>query len=247
MELVIVVVVVAGLAVLVVFGRRSTVTVYEHQRGLRYDRGRLVGTVEPGHYRFWTSRTSIRMLDVRVRHIVVPGQEILTTDGVTVRVSLAASYEFADVTRAVNAAQSYEEALYTELQVGLRKLVGGATVDELLQERNDYGTRLLAECAPAAEALGLRLAQVDLRDLMFPGDLKRVFAQVVAAQKEGQASLERARGESAALRNLANAAQTVKDNPALLQLRLLQQLGNTTGNTIVLSLGDPGAVPPAQS
>jgi len=79
---------------------------------------------------------------------------------------------------------------------------------------------------------------------MFPGDLKRVFAQVVQARKEGQAALEKARGETAALRNLANAARLVDGNPALLQLRLLQQLGSATGNTIVLALGaTPGALP----
>jgi regulator of protease activity HflC (stomatin/prohibitin superfamily) len=56
---------------------------------------------------------------------------------------------------------------------------------------------------------------------MFPGEMKKVFAQVVKAQKEGQAALEKARGESAALRSLVSAARTMDDNPNLLQLRAL--------------------------
>jgi len=71
---------------------------------------------------------------------------------------------------------------------------------------------------------------------MFPGELKRTFAQVVTARKDGLAALERARGETAALRNLANAAKLVDANPALLQLRLLQQIAESAGNTIVLGL-----------
>jgi len=54
---------------------------------------------------------------------------------------------------------------------------------------------------------------------MFPGEMKKAFAQVVKAQKDGQAALEKARGETAALRSLANAARMMDDNPNLLQLR----------------------------
>ena len=77
---------------------------------------------------------------------------------------------------------------------------------------------------------------------MFPGELKRTFAQVVTARKEGLAALERARGETAALRNLANAARTMEGNPALMQLRVLQEIGKSPGNTVVLGL--PAAMSP---
>jgi regulator of protease activity HflC (stomatin/prohibitin superfamily) len=69
--------------------------------------------------------------------------------------------------------------------------------------------------------------------------MKKAFAQVVKAQKEGQAALEKARGETAALRNLANAARIMDDNPNLLQLRALQALADSSGNTLVFGL--PGA------
>jgi len=77
---------------------------------------------------------------------------------------------------------------------------------------------------------------VNLKDITFPGDLKKIYSQVVLAQKEGQAALERARGETAALRSLANAAQLVSANPALMQLRLLQQVAASSGNTIILGV-----------
>lgn len=78
---------------------------------------------------------------------------------------------------------------------------------------------------------------------MFPGELRRTFAQVVAARKEGLAALERARGETASLRNLANAARMMSANPTLLQLRLLQELGRSAGNTIVLGLSTTTPLP----
>lgn len=74
---------------------------------------------------------------------------------------------------------------------------------------------------------------------MFPADLKRAFAEVLKSKQEGQAALERARGESAALRNLANAAKLLEGNPALMNLRLIQSLSaaQTAGNTLVVMPG----------
>jgi hypothetical protein len=77
---------------------------------------------------------------------------------------------------------------------------------------------------------------------MFPGELKKVFAQVVKARQEGLAALERARGETA--RNLANAAALMEQRPALLHLRLLQSIGQASGNTVVLGMGaQPQTIP----
>jgi hypothetical protein len=79
---------------------------------------------------------------------------------------------------------------------------------------------------------------------MLPNDLKRAFADVLKAKQEGQAALERARGESAALRNLANAARVLEGNPALMNLRLMQSLtaAQHAGNTLVV--GVPGGFVP---
>jgi hypothetical protein len=82
---------------------------------------------------------------------------------------------------------------------------------------------------------------------MFPADLKRAFADVLKAKQEGQAALERARGESASLRNLANAARVLEGNPALMNLRLMQSLtaAQNAGNTVVLGL--PGGFVPLKN
>jgi len=85
-----------------------------------------------------------------------------------------------------------------------------------------------------------------------------VFSQVVRARHEGLAALERARGESAALRNLANAASLIEQRPALMQLRILQAIGQASGNTLVLGMNGaddivpvatkrPGTGPPASA
>jgi hypothetical protein len=91
------------------------------------------------------------------------------------------------------------------------------------------------------------LESVDVKDIMFPGDLKRIFSQVVKARKEGQAALEKARAETATLRHLANAASLIDRNPAILQLRLLQSVQDSSGNTLVLGMPPQSTPLPVRS
>src|SRR5256886_6016177 len=236
-------VVLVALAALVYWSPRR-VTVFEFERGLRYRRGRFVGTLPAGTHWVASRMGSITKVDIRPFVVTIPGQELLSSDGIGVKLSLVANVEVVDPAAAVNKVQNYTVALYTIIQVALRQIVSGRTLEDLIAGRADVGPEVLEASAEPALAFGLKIASVDVRDLMLPGDLKRIFAQEVAARKEGVAALEKARGETAALRNLANAARMVEDNPALLQLRLLQQLGATGGNTVVL--GTNAIVPVAK-
>lgn len=216
--------------------RFEHVTVFEYERGLRYDKGRFTKTVGPGRYWLVRNRSTIEKLDTRPTVVTVPGQEVITADGVSIRVSLAVEYAIVDPATAVNEHEDFANALYVAAQIALRELASKTEVDVLLERRGELGGELREKIVETASNLGLELRSVELKDLMFPGELRRTFAQVVAARKEGLAALERARGETAALRNLANAARTMAGNPALMHLRLIQELGKTPGNTIVLGL-----------
>ena len=236
---------IAGLIAVVLFLLFwSNKTVLEYQRALKYKNGRFVGVLGPGRHWFLKHSTMLRIVDFRPAFAVIPGQEVLSSDGITLKVSLAAKYEVTDVPKAVNEVENYVQALYVTLQIALRALIGSATVDELLEKRDDLGKRLTELASADVEELGLKLLSLDIKDIMLPGEVKRLFNQVVKARKEGQAALEKARGETAALRNLANAAKVLEDNPALMQLRVLQQFGDTTGNTLVMGMPDGNRVAP---
>lgn len=212
------------------------VTIFEYEKGLKYFRGRFTQVLEPGLYWYLPYYVLIHKIDVRPRFETLQGQEVLSSDAVTLKVSLAANYEITDPKVAVNEVQRYDQALYLELQLALRVIIGESDIDSILSSREEFSKKLLEAVQPKAAALGLRLISVNVRDIMFPGALKEVFAQVVTARKEGEAALERARGESAALRNLANAAKLIDTNPNLLQLRLIQALQESSGNTLILGM-----------
>lgn len=214
----------------------SRVTIFEYEKGIKYTKGKLVGVIESGAYWYIPMNTTIYKLDIRPRYVAVAGQEVLSSDGVTIKVSIAANYEIADPIMAINKIQDYQQALYLELQMALREIIGKKPIDDVTEGRADISKLLFDKSIKRVEALGLRLISVEIRDIMFPGALKQLFAQVVNARKEGQAALEKARGETAALRNLLNAAKMLENNPNLLQLRLLQAIDQSSGNTIVLGV-----------
>jgi regulator of protease activity HflC (stomatin/prohibitin superfamily) len=238
----------AAVAVLAVLGAVRKVlrraTVHDWEAGLLYRGGRFVRRLGPGTHLLLPFMDEVTTVDLRRRIATVAGQEVLSADGVGIKINVAVGYEVADPERAVHAAQSFEVSLHVAVQLALRAAVAAEPIDALLARRIDLGRRLAEAVAPEVEALGLRLHAAEVKDVMFPGELKRIFAEVVRAQKEGQAALERARGETAALRSLANAARLVEQSPGLMNLRVLQSVGGAAaaGGTVVLGVPQ-GLVP----
>lgn len=223
-------------------GRGRTVTVYQWERTLLFRHGVLVATLEPGRHRRWGSGYTARVVDIRPAVLQVPTQEVPTADGVTVKVTVAGQVTVTDPVAYVTATQDVYAALYLAVQVALRQLVSQVSVEEMLAGREELGVRL-TEGVRGLENLGVALERLELKDVILPADLKRAQGEVLIARAQGLASLERARGETAALRNLANAARMCADNPVLLQLRLLEQLSSGPSHTVVFGNPPLGAGP----
>lgn len=212
------------------------IVVQEWERVLLYRDGRFEEILEAGrHRRSRHRRSRVRVL-VRPRLLLVPGQEVLTADGLSVKVTLTAAVLTADPRRWHEAVEDADAFVYAALQIALREAVAARTLDELLAARGSLPDDVLAGAAAAAEAVGVVVASLSLRDVMVPAELRRAAAEVAVARAQGQAALERARSEVAATRALANAARMVAEQPALLQLRTLQAV-EAGGATVVLTTG----------
>jgi len=186
-------------------------------------------------------------MDLRRSFTLVAGQEVLTADNVALKLSLLVTHQVADPVKAMHETQNWATDLYNAAQLALRAVVGGVAVEALLNQRVEIGAQLLARVQADAAKIGINVHAVEVKDVIFPAELKRAFADALKAKQEGLAALERARGESAALRNLANAARVLEGNPALMNLRVLQSLSaaQSAGNTLVL--GVPGGFVPLKN
>jgi regulator of protease activity HflC (stomatin/prohibitin superfamily) len=210
------------------------IVVEEWERVLAYRDGRFVEVLGPGRHRRARRRQRFVRVVVRPRLLVVSGQEVPTADGLTVKVSLLATCRTADPRRWHEAVEGADDFVHAALQVALREAVAGRTLDELLAARESLPEELRTAVAARAEAVGVAVPDVAVRDVMLPAELRRAAAGVATARAEGLASLERARAEVAATRALANAARMVAEQPGLLQLRTLQAVA-AGGATVVLT------------
>jgi regulator of protease activity HflC (stomatin/prohibitin superfamily) len=238
--LLVIVVIVAAIAARLI----GSTTIHDYERGLRFVRGRFVGLADAGTLYYIKPSTEIRVLDVRPTSMTIEGQEVMTSDRVALKISLVARYVIGDAAAFVLSDSASGRTMYLDIQLGLREIVASRTLDEILAARTTIGPEILAIVAPQVMSIGIELTAVEVRDVMVPADLKRAFAAVIAARHEGAAALERARGETAALRSLANAGRMVGDNPGLLSLRVVQELSARGGNTVVLGLDGSTATLP---
>jgi regulator of protease activity HflC (stomatin/prohibitin superfamily) len=244
-EMLIVILIVAGLAWLLmckIF--RQVFLVPEGSTGLLYHHGLYVRRSNAGRHIVWGRGWTINLMDLRKTSLNVHSQDVLTADNVGLKVSLVVTYQVTDPVKAAHDTQNWLGDLYHAAQLALRGVVNGIAIEVLLNQRLEISTQLLARIQPEAAKMGVNILAIEVKDVTLPSDLKRAFADVLKAKQEGQAALERARGESASLRHLANAARVLEGNPALMNLRLMQATHNG-GHTLVL--GVPGGLVPLKS
>ena len=247
--LVVIVIAIFGTVIAVAVAKefRHAFLVPEDFAGRLYHKGKFVGVLGAGRHIRWGRYFRLGAQDLRKGALVVAGQEVLTADNVGLKISLLVNYQVADPAKAAHESQNWQSDLYNGAQLALRAVVSGVAVEALLNQRLELGAQLLARVQQDSAKIGINLLAVEVKDVMFPAELKRAFAEVLKAKQEGHAALERARGESASLRNLANAARVLEGNPALMNLRLMQSLSaaQSAGNTLVL--GMPGGFVPLKN
>jgi regulator of protease activity HflC (stomatin/prohibitin superfamily) len=218
--------------------------IQEFECGLLYRYGKFEVQLAAGRHVRRGLGYALATVDLRKQTFPVAGQEVLSADNVGLKISVAVTVQVADPLKAMHEVQDWRSHLYSAVQIALRALVAAQPVEALLSQRLEVGKQLLVAVQPEAAKFGIAVQAAEVKDVMFPGEVKKAFAEVLKAKQEGQAALERARGESDALRNLANAARLLESNPALQNLRLIQSL-NTAGNTVVM--GVPAGFVPLNS
>lgn len=233
---------------------RAKVTVFEWQTALLYRDGVYKRTLGPGKYRFFAPPHSWIVFDRRPQFLTVPGQEVLSRDALGFKITLVAEFEIEDPAKLVRAfpigsQMEVANAIYPLLQIPLREAAATYTLDEIIQSRDAVPELVRAASVERLSNAGVKLTKVAVRDIMVAKELRDAYAANAIAQKTSAAALERARGEVAAMRALANAARMAQGVPELMQLRALQAMQSSDGrHTVVFdfsgkSASSPGASP----
>src|SRR5262249_25008623 len=145
--------------------------VHEHERGLQYVQGRLVRTLSPGRYAFWVyPEASVEVLnvDMRLAQVAIVGQEVMTRDKGTLRLSLTVEYPVEDAALATHTVASVRDTIYLLVQLASREFVSGVTLDDLLGGRDTMTQYLHDSVAPKALRFGVRVERVGVKDVVLP-------------------------------------------------------------------------------
>ena len=201
-------------------------TINRDHVGVLFIDGKYVDTLSPGMYAFWRGVAEARVVEIDRREITadVSGQELMTADKVTLRLNALVTYRIVDAWQAVSTTDDVCQALYRETQLALRGVIGTRELDAFLSDKDAVAREIEQAVRVRAEALGLEISSVGIRDVILPGDMKDLMNKVIESRKAAEANLIMRREETAAMRSQANTAKLLADNPTLMRLRELEIL-----------------------
>lgn len=218
---------------------RSIREIKEFERGVLFSFGKFSRTMKPGWNIVLPIIQKLRIIDIRTKTVDVPEQEAITKDNVSVKINAVLYYKIFDASLSVITVQDYDYAVGQLAQTTMRNIVGTVTLDELLIDRENVSTKIQNIIDEATDPWGVKVENVELKDISLPEEMKRVLAKAAEAEREKAAVITKAVGEVEAAENLATAAKTLSSSPGALHIRTLATLNDISSdqsNTIIFAI-----------
>lgn len=213
--------------------------VNQYEGGVMMTMGRFVGVKGPGWRVVIPIFQQMRKVDLRVKAVDVPEQKAITKDNISVGVNAVIYYKVSDAAKAVLEVEDFRYAMSQLAQTTMRNAVGEVELDELLSQREQISNRIRTVVDEASDPWGIKVLNVELKDIALPENMERTIAKQAEAERERRAVIIRAEGEVIAADNMAKAAHTLAAAPGALHLRTLQSINDISSdqsNTIVFAV-----------
>ena len=202
--------------------------------------GAYIGTWSVGiHFKVPFLDRVVRRVNLKEQVMDFPPQPVITKDNVSIRINAVLYYSIFDAAKVIISVENYKFAVGQLAQTTMRNAVGAVTLDELLAQRDRISEEICKIIDEATDPWGIKVENVELKDISLPEEMKRVLAIAAEAEREKAAVITKAEGEAMAAENLAKAAETMTSTPGALHLRTLSTLSDISAdksNTIVVAL-----------
>ncbi|HVU26928.1 MAG TPA: slipin family protein [Verrucomicrobiae bacterium] len=196
----------------------------EYERGVIFRLGKLLDAKGPGVIFLIPVVDRMVKMDLRVVTIDVAKQEIMTKDNVPVTVDAVVYFRVINPTDAVVKVENYWKATSLIAQTTLRSVLGQASLDDLLSQRDSINAKLQEIIDRQTEPWGIKVTAVEVKDVALPDSMKRAMAKQAEAERERRAKVVNAEGEFQAAEKMVQAAAMIAKEPIALQLRYLQTM-----------------------
>ena len=228
----------AGIVLLVVI-LSSIIEIKEYERGIKFSKGKFKCGLEPGWHIIIPIFQSYKKIDIRTKAVDVPAQDAITKDNVSIKINAVLYYKIFDASKAIIAVENYFYAISQLAQTTMRNAVGAVTLDELLGQRDKISTEICRIIDELSDPWGIKVENVELKDVSLPEEMQRVIAKAAEAEREKLAVITKAKGEVEASENLSRAAENMAKVPGALHLRTLSTINDVSSdqsNTIIFAM-----------
>ena len=211
----------------------------EYERGILFQLGKYKKIMNPGWNIVLPIIQSFQKVDVRTKAVDVPEQDAITKDNVTIRINAVIYYNVFDAGKAIISVENFHYAVSQLAQTTMRNAVGTVSLDELLTQRDKISEEICKIIDEATDPWGIKVENVELKDVKLPEEMQRVMGKVAEAEREKQAVITKSAGEKEAAVNLAEAANVMGATPGALHLRTLSTLNDLSSdqsNTIIFAV-----------
>ena len=213
--------------------------VNQYQKGVKFMLGKYIGLMEPGWRLVFPIIQFYKKVDLRVKAVDVPNQEAITKDNISVSVNAVIYYKVAEADKSVLEVENFYYAISQLAQTTMRNAVGQVDLDDLLSQRDKVSESIRSIIDKATDPWGIKVNNVELKDITLPEEMKRVIGKQAEAEREKRAIIIKAEGEMIASGNMAKAARTLSEARGALHLRTLQSINDISSdqsNTIIFAV-----------
>lgn len=212
------------IVVLLAFLAAAIKILREYERGVVFTLGRFTGVKGPGLIILIPFVQQMVRVDLRVKVLDVPSQDVISHDNVSVRVNAVLYFRVVDAERATIQVEDYMGATSQLAQTTLRSVLGKHDLDEMLAERDKLNHDIQEILDVQTDAWGIKVANVEIKHVDINESMIRAIARQAEAERERRAKIINAEGEQQAAQKLAEAAEILSRQPQAMQLRYLGSL-----------------------
>lgn len=210
-----------------------------YERGVLFRFGKFSKILEPGWHIVLPVVHFYKKVDVRTKAVDVPDQNAITKDNISLTINAVLYYKVFDTEKVIVEVENFRYAVSQLAQTTMRNVVGEVTLDELLTDRDKISEKIRKSIDIATDPWGIKVENVELKDVSLPEEMKRTLAKVAEADRERQAIIMKSAGEIEAAQNLRQASMLLADAPGALHLRTLSTLNDLSSdqsNTVIFAL-----------